>query len=179
MRVDQLIGCIPAYRDTFSASGLATAAAAAADGDGCSTAAAVAAAAATEGDDDGCDTSARPSALRVEGQLCSYGEALGIPMSTAWAAASPSGAAWDAWLAFPLKYRDLGHDAQLALTVHEVREGRPIAVLAGATLRLFSKRGRLKTGPQELLLWLGQPADTSWPGTTPGKLPLAERGELG
>ena len=146
LRVDRLLGCLPAYRE------------AEAGGDG----------------------SARPSALCVEGQLCSYGEqALGIPARTAWAEAGVQGAAWDSWLAFPIKYRDLGHDAQLALTVWEVRDGVPRRPLAGTTLRLFSKKGRLKTGAQGLQLWLGRAADGGWPSTTPGKVPVAQRGELG
>jgi phosphatidylinositol 3-kinase len=78
-----------------------------------------------------------------------------------------------------MKYRDLGHDAQLALTVWEVREGVPRRVLGGATLPLFSKKGRLKTGPQDLQLWLGRAADWGWPTSTPGKVPMAQRGELG
>ena len=78
-----------------------------------------------------------------------------------------------------LQYRDLGHTAQVALTVWEVREGAPQRPLGGATLRLFSKKGRLKTGSQELQLWPGQEADVRWPSSTPGKVPVAERGELG
>lgn len=142
LRVDRLLGCLPAYRE--------------ADGE-----------------------PLRPSALAVEGRLCSYGEALGIPARTAWAEAGSEGAAWDAWLAFPLKYRDLGADAQLALTVWEVRDGAPRRPLAGATLRLFSKKGRLKTGVQDLQLWPGREADGGWPSATPGKVPVAQRGELG
>ena len=146
LRVDRLLGCLPAYRE------------AEAGGDG----------------------SARPSALCVEGQLCSYGEqALGIPARTAWAEAAVEGAVWDSWLAFPIKYRDLGHDAQLALTVWEVRDGVPRRPLAGTTLRLFSKKGGLKTRAQGLQLWLGRAADGGWPSATPGKVPVAQRGELG
>ena len=123
---------------------------------------------------------ARPSALCVEARLHSYGEPLGIPARTPWAEAGGGGAAWDAWLAFPLKYRDLGHDAQVALTVWEARDGVwPPAPAGGATLRLFSKKGRLKTGAQELQLWPGRPADGAWPSSTPGKVPVALRGELG
>lgn len=149
MRVDRLLGCLPAYRE------------AAAGGEG----------------DSGC--APRPSALCVEGRVCSYGEPLGIPARTPWAEAGPAGASWDAWLSFPIKYRDLGHDAQLALTVWEAREGVPRRALGGTTLRLFSKKGRLKSGVQELQLWLGRGADAGWPSATPGKVPVAQRGELG
>lgn len=121
----------------------------------------------------------RPSALCVEGRLHSYGEPLGIPARTPWAVAGGGGADWDAWLAFPLKYRDLGHDAQLALTVWEARDGAARRALGGTTLRLFSKKGRLKTGTQDVQLWPGREADGGWPSATPGKVPVAQRGELG
>ena len=125
------------------------------------------------------DGAVRPSALCVEGQLSSYGEVLGISARTQWAEAGAAGCSWDTWLTFPLKYRDLGHDAQLALTVWEVRDGAQRRPLGGTTLRLFSKKGRLKTGGQDLQVWLGTPADTGWPSATPAKVPVARRGELG
>jgi phosphatidylinositol 3-kinase len=125
------------------------------------------------------DHAAYPSAVYVEGWVSSYGEPLGIPARTPWVDASQAGAGWDAWLTFPIKYRDLGHDAQLALTVWGVRDGASPAVLGGTTLRLFSKKGRLKTGAQELRLWPGRTADAAWPSSTPGKVPVAQRGELG
>ncbi len=146
LRVDRLLGCLPAYRET---------------------------------DEAGADGGVPPSALCVEGRLCSYGEPLGIPARTAWAEAGTAGAGWDTWLAFPIKYRDLGHDAQLALTVWEARDGEARRPLGGTTLRLFSKKGRLKTGPQELQVWLGRAADGGWPSATPAKVPVAQRGELG
>ena len=55
----------------------------------------------------------------------------------------------------------------------------PLTPLAGATLRLFSKRGRLKTGPQSARLWPGGAADIAWPSATPAKPPVNERGEAG
>ena len=75
--------------------------------------------------------------------------------------------------------RDLSHTSQLAVTVWEAREGEARRALGGATLRLFSKRGRLKAGPQALRLWLGREADVALPSATPGKVPVSERGELG
>lgn len=77
------------------------------------------------------------------------------------------------------QYRDLPHDAQLAVTVWGVAEARPLEALGGATMRLFSKKGRLKDGVQTLGLTLGRPADLGWPSATPGKLPLVQRSELG
>ncbi len=146
LRIDRLLGSLPAYREAEATDGGA---------------------------------GPRPSALCVEGRLCCYGEALGIPARTPWAEAGPSGASWDTWLSFPIKYRDLGHDAQLALTVWEARDGAPRRAAGGTTLRLFSKKGRLKTGEQGLQLWPGRPADVAWPSSTPAKVPVALRGELG
>ena len=61
----------------------------------------------------------------------------------------------------------------------EVRDGEARRPLGGTTLRLFSKKGRLKTGAQELQVWLGRAADGGWPSSTPAKVPVAQRGELG
>lgn len=77
------------------------------------------------------------------------------------------------------QYRDLPHDAQLAVTVWGAAEARPLAALGGATMRLFSRKGRLKDGPQGLSLALERAADLAWPPATPAKLPLARRTELG
>ena len=79
----------------------------------------------------------------------------------------------------PVQYCDLAQDAQLALTVWQVQLGKPVGPLGSATLRLFSKKGRLKSGRQELQLWRGQEADVAWPSATPAKLPVSQRGELG
>jgi len=82
-------------------------------------------------------------------------------------------------LTFPVQYCDLAQDAQLALTVWQIQLGKPVEPLGSATLRLFSKKGRLKSGRQELRLWRGREADVAWPSATPAKLPVAQRGELG
>lgn len=58
-------------------------------------------------------------------------------------------------------------------------EARPLAPLGGATMRLFSKKARLKSGKQRLALTLGRDADFAWDSVTPGKTPLAERSDLG
>jgi len=77
------------------------------------------------------------------------------------------------------QYRDLPHDAQLAVTAWAVAAGAPPAPAGGAAMPLFSKKGRLKTGLQRVRLWPGRRADAACPSATPGKLPVAERGELG
>ena len=78
-----------------------------------------------------------------------------------------------------VQYRDLPHNVVLAVTVWQVSEGEPLRPLGGATMRLFSKQGRLKTGTHQLRLWEGQEADPAWPTTTPGKEPVNKRGEIG
>lgn len=79
-----------------------------------------------------------------------------------------------------VQYRDLPRTSQIAVTAWQLQEGHAQAVpLGGATFRLFSKRGRLKTGLQKLCLWPGVAADPLWPSSTPGKPPLSRRGELG
>ncbi|GLC43266.1 hypothetical protein PLESTF_000410600 [Pleodorina starrii] len=88
-------------------------------------------------------------------------------------------ARWDEWLTFCIKYRDLPGDAQLAFLVVEVVEGAGEALVGSAVMPLFSKRGRLKTGPQRLRLWEGVPPCTALPSSTPGKVPLAHRDRLG
>ena len=78
-----------------------------------------------------------------------------------------------------MQYRDLPHNSVLAVTVWQVREGAPLQPLGGATMRLFSKQGRLKTGTHRLRLWEGQQADLASPTTTPGKELVSKRGEMG
>lgn len=54
-------------------------------------------------------------------------------------------AVWDEWIAFSVKIRDLLPTAQLSATVWHFSEGQAPAPLGGATMCLFSKKGRLKT----------------------------------
>ena len=78
-----------------------------------------------------------------------------------------------------MQYRDLPHTTVLAVTVWGVGEGKPLQPVGGATMRLFSKQGRLKTGLHRLRLREGQEADGAWPSTTLGKEPIPKRGEVG
>jgi phosphatidylinositol 3-kinase len=146
LRVDKLLGCIPAYRDPELA---------------------------PEG-------FVRPSALYIAAVLCDEFGALGIASITHYAEADNEGCSWDSLLSFAPKYRDLNPTAQIAVTVWEVREGKENpSPLGGTTMRLFSKKGRLKTGNHTLKLWLGQEGDITYPSSTPGKIPVAERGQAG
>ncbi|GIL50816.1 hypothetical protein Vafri_6947, partial [Volvox africanus] len=87
-------------------------------------------------------------------------------------------ARWNEWLTFCVKYRDLPRDAQLVFVVVEVTEGNGEALVGSSVMPLFSKRGRLKTGPQRLRVWEGVPPCTANPSSTPGKDPLAHRDRL-
>ena len=122
----------------------------------------------------------RPSALYIAAVLCEEFGALGIASITHYSEADSHGCIWDSLLSFAPKYRDLGPTAQIALTVWEVREGEENpSPLGGTTMRLFSKKGRLKAGNHTLKLWLGQEGDITYPSSTPGKVPVAERGHAG
>jgi len=122
----------------------------------------------------------RPSALYIAAVLCEEFGALGIASITHYSEADNDGCIWDSLLSFAPKYRDLGPTAQIALTVWEVREGEENpSPLGGTTIRLFSKKGRLKVGNHTLKLWLGQEGDITYPSSTPGKIPVAERGHAG
>ena len=59
-------------------------------------------------------------------------------------------ATWSEKMEFPVKYRDLPMETQLAFTVWHFTEleGNPIP-LGGATMKMFSKKGRLKTVRRE------------------------------
>jgi phosphatidylinositol 3-kinase len=152
-----------------------------------------------------------------------YGSLLGLDSRTAFADAAPGGAAWREWLPLVVKVRDLPADARLEVLLWRVtcggggaeeddgggneqqqqqQQGDPAAasaprVVAAAGMRLFNKRGRLKTGLQRLQLVEGAAvarlaspaADATSPAasdTAPvvdrlplapdGKRPLRERG---
>ena len=79
-----------------------------------------------------------------------------------------------------VQWRDLPADAHLALTIWEVTVGKcGRHAKAGATCRLFSRKGRLKGARQALQLHPNRAADPCWTTQTPAKQPLARRGELG
>jgi phosphatidylinositol 3-kinase len=112
--------------------------------------------------------------------LCDEFGALGIATLTHYAETNSDGCIWDSLLSFAPKYRDLNPTAQFAITVKEIREGEEQpTVLGGSTMRLFSKKGRLKAGNHTLKLWLGQQGDITYPSSTPGKIPVSERGHAG
>ncbi len=53
-----------------------------------------------------------------------------------------------------LQYRDLPPDAALSLSIWELAEGRSLELVGDAAMQLFNKKGRLKTGRQQLKVWL-------------------------
>lgn len=125
------------------------------------------------------DGAVRPSAAFVTAILADQHGPLGIPSCSHYAEVDTGGATWESWLKFAPKYKDIGPTTQIALTVWEVHEGCEPSPLGGTTLRLFSKKNRLKTGLHTLTLWQAKEADPAWPTSTPGKPPFAERGQAG
>lgn len=50
----------------------------------------------------------------------------------------------------PSQYCDLPHNTQLLLTIWQLREGRPCALVGTTSMAMFNKKGRLKTGLQRI-----------------------------
>ncbi|CAD7699398.1 unnamed protein product [Ostreobium quekettii] len=121
----------------------------------------------------------RPSSVYVVARLCDGGETMGLDTRSRYWDAGPQGCRMGEWLSFCVKYKDLPDSAVLAVSAWELAEARGLALVGGATMPLFNKRSRLKTGEHKLNLWPGQEADPHWPSATPGKVPIAERGEMG
>lgn len=79
-----------------------------------------------------------------------------------------------------MQWRDLPADVHLALTVWEITVGMSGRhAKAGAMFKLFSRKGRLKAARHAVSLHAGAAADVACPTHTPGKVPLAQRGEPG
>ncbi|GMH39569.1 hypothetical protein BSKO_07467 [Bryopsis sp. KO-2023] len=121
----------------------------------------------------------KASAVYAVAQICDGGEVLGLEMQTRFVDTGQDGSYFGERLEFCVKYKDLPDTAQLAITVFELAEGKGVVLVGGATMSLFNKRGRLKTGVHKLALWLKREADRSTPSSTPGKAPISQRGESG
>ncbi|GAA6028728.1 hypothetical protein JCM8097_007365 [Rhodosporidiobolus ruineniae] len=116
-----------------------------------------------------------PSDLYVRIQLWSDNKPLIPPVQTAHKAfKSKQQLAWNENLVLPIKYRDLPLNAQLAVTVFDIAGPREVAVVGGATLRLFGSQATLKKGKQRLYLWKDREADGSAETETPSKVGLKD-----
>lgn len=73
---------------------------------------------------------------------------------------------WNEWLSFPVRYRDLARNSQLAITVWGVG-GEPIG---GTTIAFFGKLGVLRDGMQCLRMWKGMEADPAPSTATPSEM---------
>ena len=93
---------------------------------------------------------------------------------------------WDQTLRLCVKYRDLPIDTILAINVWpsnnttlvgvgSEQKAKRLKPTGGCTLRLFSKKLRLRSGSRKLRLWKGQVAEGDDPSKTPGKIPVNER----
>ncbi|KAF8067321.1 Phosphatidylinositol 3-kinase [Scenedesmus sp. PABB004] len=120
----------------------------------------------------------RPTSAFAVAQLVAGGEVLGLEAKTTYADAGPDGCAWDEWLTFCVKYRDLPPDTYLCVSVYELAEGAPLALAGCTSMPLFSKKGRLKTGQQRLQVWEGRDVDACQPQLLLGKAPLHERSQV-
>lgn len=116
-----------------------------------------------------------PSDLYVRIQLWSDNKPLIPSVQTAHKAfKSREQIAWNENIVLPIKYRDLPRGAQLAVTVFDIAGPREVAVVGGATLRLFGNQTTLKKGKQRLYLWKGKEADGSAETETPSKIGLKD-----
>ncbi|KAI9006944.1 kinase-like domain-containing protein [Hyaloraphidium curvatum] len=76
---------------------------------------------------------------------------------------------WNEWIQFPVKYRDLPRNAQVAFTVWEAYAPGQPRVVGGTTFRLFGKTNVLRTGKHKLHLWSGRGADGTAESSTLSK----------
>ncbi|GAA5908761.1 hypothetical protein JCM6882_008200 [Rhodosporidiobolus microsporus] len=116
-----------------------------------------------------------PSDLFVRIQLWADNKPLIPPLQTAHKAfKSKTQITWNETIVLPMKYRDLPLGAQLAFTVFDIAGPRELAVVGGATLRLFGSQATLKKGKQRMYLWKGKEADGSAETETPSKVGLKD-----
>ncbi|KAF9985209.1 Phosphatidylinositol (PI) 3-kinase [Modicella reniformis] len=84
--------------------------------------------------------------------------------------------AWNEWIVFPIKYKDLPLNAQLTFTVWDSAAPRKVVAIGGSTLRLFGPFNVVLTGPQKLCMWPDSEADGSEHTKTPSD--TGERDEM-
>jgi phosphatidylinositol 3-kinase len=130
---------------------------------------------------------------KAEVALYYNGHVLCRPVSTRYVGATCGGTevVWDQTLSLCVKYRDLPLDTILVINVWPSnnttlvgggggsQEKMASEPTGGCTLRLFSKKLRLRSGTRKLRLWKGVVAGGDDPTKTPGKIPVNERGKTG
>ncbi|PAA56400.1 hypothetical protein BOX15_Mlig034317g1, partial [Macrostomum lignano] len=82
---------------------------------------------------------------------------------------------WNEWLAVPAAIASLPRDACLCLTIWDVYGTCRRRPIGGSCVSVFSKRGQMRRGMYELVVWPGQVAE---PGVTPGKVGKTSYPEL-
>eukprot|EP00967_Tisochrysis_lutea_P082942 scaffold115013_cov21-Tisochrysis_lutea.AAC.2 len=97
----------------------------------------------------------RSTAVYVVASLTAGGNILGLETRTTYAESNACGSEWGEWLVFCVKYRDLPHDTQLSLLVWEMADTASQRLVGSTVMPLFSRKGRLKTGPQRLKVGIG------------------------
>ncbi|KAL8613416.1 hypothetical protein ACOMHN_057136 [Nucella lapillus] len=106
--------------------------------------------------------------LYVACQVFSEGRALSLPVQTSYKAFG-SRWNWNEWLQVPIRLSSLPRNAVLALTIWDIEGTFKAVPVGGTSIRLYSKRGKLRKGMHDLRVWPGIVADGSDVSTTPGK----------
>ncbi|XP_076443450.1 phosphatidylinositol 3-kinase catalytic subunit type 3-like isoform X2 [Babylonia areolata] len=101
-------------------------------------------------------------------QVFSEGRAMALPVQTSYKAFS-SRWNWNEWLQLPIQLSSLPRNAVLALTIWDIEGTFRAVPVGGTSIRLYSKRGKLRKGMHDLRVWPDVVADGSEASTTPGK----------
>ncbi|KAI5777686.1 kinase-like domain-containing protein [Geopyxis carbonaria] len=113
----------------------------------------------------GANTSSH-SDVYVSVQVFADSKPLTVPVQTAYKAFR-SQRTWMEWLTLPIKYCDLPHSAQLAITVWDIAGPGQVVPFGGTTVRLFDQENLLKKGRQKCKIWTAIEADGLSDTTTP------------
>ncbi|KAG0236340.1 Phosphatidylinositol (PI) 3-kinase [Mortierella sp. GBA43] len=113
--------------------------------------------------------------LYVTCQVFAGGQPLTVDLKTSYKSMTNK-FAWNEWIVFPIKYKDLSLNAQLTFTVWDAAAPRKVIPVGGSTLRLFGPFNIILTGPQKLHMWPDCEADGSEHTKTPSD--TGERDEM-
>jgi phosphatidylinositol 3-kinase len=110
-----------------------------------------------------------PNDIYVTCQLWARGRTITMPVQTTHKSPKNGKFAWNEWLHFPVKIRDLPLEATLLFTMWGARDSRKPHALGGSSLPLFDGTNVLNTGRVKLYIWPNQAANAF---STPYKAPL-------
>lgn len=112
-------------------------------------------------------------------RLSADGETLGLEAKTTFREEEEGTCEWQEWLTFIVKYRDLPASSRLSFAIFSIRVGEEPQLVGSAAMKLFNKRGKLKTGRQKLQVVEGLAVDDINNLPPPSKVPLHARSHLG